>query len=158
MVYSVNEWGKVGDFMFMGEYHHIIDDKGRLTIPSKIRYELGESFVITRGLDGCLFVYRKDTWDKTMNKYQELPNVKDARNFMRFFLSGANMLEFDKQGRINISSPLIKYAGLVKDCIIIGVGDRLEIWSKDRWEDFILNNEDNLSEMADNLFSSNLNI
>ncbi len=158
MVYSVNEWGKVGDFMFMGEYHHTIDDKGRLTIPSKIRYELGESFVITRGLDGCLFVYRKDTWDKTMNKYQELPNVKDARNFMRFFLSGANMLEFDKQGRINISSPLIKYAGLVKDCIIIGVGDRLEIWSKDRWEDFILNNEDNLSEMADNLFSSNLNI
>ena len=158
MVYSVNEWGKVGDFMFMGEYHQKVDDKGRLTIPSKIRYELGESFIITRGLDGCLFVYKKETWENIVNKYQELPNVKDARNFMRFFLSGANMLEFDKQGRINISSPLIKYAGLVKDCIIIGVGDRLEIWSKDRWEDFILNNEDNLSEMADNLFSSNLNI
>lgn len=144
--------------MFMGEYHHTIDDKGRLTIPSKIRYELGESFVITRGLDGCLFLYKKETWDKIVNKYQELPNVKDARNFMRFFLSGANTLEFDRQGRINIASPLIKYAGLEKDCVVIGVGDRLEVWSKDRWENFIDKNEDNLSDIADNLFSSNLNI
>ena len=158
MVYSVNEWGKVGDFMFMGEYHHTIDDKGRLTIPSKIRYELGESFIVTRGLDGCLFIYKKDTWNKIVDKYQELPNVKDARNFMRFFLSGANTLEFDKQGRINVSSPLIKYAGLEKDCVVIGVGDRLEVWSKDRWESFIDTNEDSLSDIADNLFSSNLNI
>ena len=158
MVSSGTKWGKVGDYMFMGEYHHTIDDKGRLTIPSKIRYELGESFVITRGLDGCLFLYKKETWDKIVNKYQELPNVKDARNFMRFFLSGANTLEFDKQGRINISSPLIKYAGLEKDCVVIGVGDRLEVWSKDKWENFIDKNEDNLSDIADNLFSSNLNI
>ena len=158
MVYGVNQWGKVGDFMFMGEYHHTIDDKGRLTIPSKIRYELGESFVVTRGLDGCLFVYKKDDWNKIVSKYQELPNVKDARNFMRFFLSGANFLEFDKQGRINISTPLMKYADLKKDCVVIGVGDRLEIWSKDRWENFINNNEDSLSDIADNLFSSNLNV
>ena len=158
MVYSVYKWGKVGDFMFMGEYYHTIDDKGRITIPSKIRYELGESFIITRGLDGCLFVYKKDDWNKIVNKYQELPNIKDARNFMRFFLSGANTLEFDKQGRINISSPLIKYAGLKKDCVVIGVGDRLEIWSKDRWEDFVSENENSLSDIADNLFSSNLNI
>lgn len=144
--------------MFMGEYHHTIDDKGRLTIPSKIRYELGENFIVTRGLDGCLFVYPKNTWDKIVIKYQELPNVKDARNFMRFFLSGATNLEFDKQGRINISSPLMKYADLKKDCVVIGVGDRLEIWSSDRWNSFIDDNEDSLSDIADNLFSANLNI
>ena len=153
MVYSVNEWGKVGDFMFMGEYHHTIDDKGRLTIPSKIRYELGESFVITRGLDGCLFVYRKDTWDKTMNKYQELPNVKDARNFMRFFLSGASIQEIDKQGRINISSPLIKHSQLKKECVIIGVGQRIEIWALEKWEEFTKENEESFSEIADKLFT-----
>ena len=152
------KWGKVGDFMFMGEYHHTMDDKGRLTIPSKIRYELGESFVVTRGLDGCLFVYKKETWSNIVSKYQELPNVKDARAFMRFFLSGANEIEFDKQGRINISSPLIKYADLKKDCIIIGVGDRLEIWSSDRWNNYTLENEDNLSDIADKLFSGSLNI
>ena len=144
--------------MFMGEYHHTIDEKGRLTIPSKIRYELGESFIVTRGLDGCLFIYKKETFENLINKYQELPNIKDARNFMRFTMSGANTLEFDKQGRINISTPLIKYAGLKKDCVVIGVGDRLEIWDADRWNSFVSANEDSFSDIADSLFSSNLNI
>ncbi len=158
MVYGVTLWGKVGDFMFMGEYHHTLDDKGRLTIPSKIRYEIGENFIITRGLDGCLFIYPKNTWENIVSKYQELPNVKEARNFMRFFLSGAVNLEFDKQGRINIAAPLMNYADLKKECVVIGVGDRLEIWSEERWNNFIAQNEDSLSEMADNLFSANLNI
>ena len=144
--------------MFMGEYHHNIDEKGRLTIPSKVRDELGENFIVTRGLDNCLFVYPKEEWTNIINKYKELPNTKDARNFMRFFLSGATNCEFDKNGRINIPSPLTKYADLIKECVIIGVNDRLEIWSKDRWENFILENEDNLSDIADNLFSTNLNI
>lgn len=144
--------------MFMGEYHHTVDDKGRLTIPSKIRYELGETFVITRGLDNCLFIYPKNEWINIIGKYKELPNTKDARNFMRFFLSGAVECEFDKQGRINISTPLMKYADLTKECVIIGVNDRLEVWSKDRWENFISQNEDSLSDIADNLFASNLNI
>ena len=143
--------------MFMGEYHQKIDEKGRLTIPAKIRSELGDNFIVTRGLDGCLFIYKKETWEKIINNYQELPNVKEARNFMRFFLSGATNLEFDKQGRINISQLLIKYADLSKDTIIIGVGDRLEIWSNDRWEKLLTENEDNFSEMADNLFSQKLN-
>ena len=143
--------------MFMGEYHQKIDEKGRLTIPAKIRYELGDNFIITRGLDGCLFVYKRETCEKIISHYQGLPNVKEARNFMRFFLSGANDQTFDKQGRINISSPLIKYADLSKDTIVIGVGDRLEIWSENRWNKFIAENEDNFSEMADNLFSQNLN-
>ncbi len=141
----------------MGEYHQKIDEKGRLTIQAKIRSELGDNFIVTRGLDGCLFIYKKETWEKIINNYQELPNVKEARNFMRFFLSGATNLEFDKQGRINISQPLIKYADLSKDTIIIGVGDRLEIWSNDRWEKLLTENEDNFSEMADNLFSQKLN-
>lgn len=148
----------MGDFMFMGEYHYTIDDKGRLTIPAKLRYELGENFIVTRGLDGCLFIYPKGEWENIVRKYKELPNTKDARNFMRFFLSGATVCEFDKQGRININSPLIKYADLNKDCIIIGVNDRLEVWSKERWENFIDTNEDSLSDIADKLFSTNLNI
>ena len=144
--------------MFMGEYHQKIDDKGRLTIPSKLRYELGESFIVTRGLDNCLFIYPKEEWNLVISKYKELPNTKDARNFMRFFLSGATEVNFDKQGRINIPMPLIKYSDLLKDCIVIGVNERLEIWSKENWDSFIENNEENLSDIADKLFSTNLNI
>lgn len=144
--------------MFMGEYHQKIDDKGRLTIPSKLRYELGESFIVTRGLDNCLFIYPKEEWNQVISKYKELPNTKDARNFMRFFLSGATEVNFDKQGRINIPMPLIKCSDLLKDCIVIGVNERLEIWSKENWDSFIENNEENLSDIADKLFSTNLNI
>lgn len=142
----------------MGEYHHTIDEKGRLTIPSKVRDQLGERFVVTRGLDNCLFVYREDEWTNIISKYRELPNTKDARNFMRFFLSGATVCEFDKQGRVNIPSPLSTFAGLEKDCVIIGVNDRLEIWSSDRWSQFITDNEEDFSDIADNLFSTNFNI
>lgn len=144
--------------MFMGEFHHTIDDKGRLTIPSKLRYELGENFIITRGLDNCLFIYPKDEWNNIINKYRELPNTKDARNFMRFFLSGATVCEFDRQGRINIPSPLINYAELSKECVIIGVSERLEVWSKELWDKFINDNEADLSDIADKLFATNFNI
>ena len=144
--------------MLMGEYRHTIDDKGRLTIPSKIRYELGEGFVITRGLDKCLSIYPKEEWDNIIQKYKELPQTKDVRNFMRIFLSGATTLEFDKQGRINIPMPLMEFADLTKECIIIGVNDRLEVWSQDNWQSFINDNEEKFSDIADNLFNSNLNI
>lgn len=142
--------------MLMGEYHHTIDDKGRLTIPSKIREQLGDNFIVTRGMDKCLFVYPQEEWNAVIEKYKELPNTKDARNFMRFFLSGATQNDFDKQGRINIVSTLRDYANLKKDCVIIGVNDRLEIWSKEGWETFIETNEENLSDIADKLFSVNL--
>lgn len=144
--------------MFMGEYHFTLDDKGRLTIPAKLRADLGSNFIVTRGLDNCLFVYPKNEWNNIIAKYKELPNTKDARNFMRFFLSGATVSDFDKQGRINISAPLMAYANLSKDCVIIGVNDRIEIWDKSRWEEFINTNEDQLSDIADNLFASNFNI
>jgi MraZ protein len=145
--------------MFMGEYHHNIDDKGRLIIPSKFREELGETFIVTRGLDGCLFVYSKAEWEQIVAKLKELPfTKKDARSFVRFFLSGATVCEFDKQGRIKVTSPLATYADLTKECIVIGVNDRLEIWSKDNWEKFFSSNEENLSDIADHLFESNLNL
>lgn len=140
--------------MFMGEYHHTIDAKGRIIMPSKVRDDLGENFIVTRGLDGCLFIYPKEHWNTIINKYKELPDTKDKRQFMRIFLSGATMCEYDKQGRINIPNPLIQYADLRKDCIIIGLDERLELWSKERWENFISDNEENLSEIADNLFSN----
>jgi len=141
----------------MGEYHHTIDDKGRLIIPSKFRYDLGDKFVITKGLDGCLFVYPKNEWENIISKLKILPfTKKDARIFMRFFLSGATECEFDKQGRISITSPLAEYAELTKECVIIGVNDRLEIWSKNRFETFFDDNEDKLSDIAENLFNQEI--
>ena len=150
---------KWGDFMLMGEFRHSIDAKGRIIIPSKFRDELGEKFILTRGLDGCLFVYPATEWNSIVSKLKALPfTKKDARSFVRFFLSGATEVEFDKQGRINIPTPLIDAASLTKDCIIIGVNDRLEIWSKDRWESFITSNEESLSDIAENLFETNIEI
>ena len=145
--------------MLMGEFHHNIDDKGRLTIPSKFREELGKEFIITRGLDGCLFVYHQDEWETKTSELKTLPYTKkDARAFERFFLSGATVCEFDKQGRVNITPPLASYAVLDKECVIIGVNDRLEIWSKNNWEKFFNTNEEHLSDIAENLFEVNLNI
>ena len=142
--------------MFMGEYHQKIDDKGRLTIPSKLRDDLGKDFILTRGLDGCLFFYPKDIWNKIVSSYEKLPNIKESRNFMRFFLSGANVQDFDKQGRINISNVLKSHSGLKKDCVIIGVGERLEIWAAEKWEQFTKENEQQFSDFADTLFSQNI--
>jgi MraZ protein len=143
----------------MGEYHHSIDEKGRLIIPSKFREELGESFIVTRGLDGCLFVYPMHEWNQIVAKLKNLPfTKKDARSFMRFFLSGATVCGFDKQGRVNIASPLINYAGLNKDCIVIGVNDRLEIWSEENWNKFFEAKESDLSDIAENLFEVDLDI
>lgn len=141
--------------MFIGEYHHSVDDKGRLIIPSKFRDELGTKFIITRGIENCLFVYSMESWEKIVNKLETLPfTKKDARAFIRFFLSGASEAEFDKQGRINITSPLISYANITKECVVIGTGDRLEIWSEESWNDFFASAKDSMSDIAENLFES----
>ena len=145
--------------MFMGEYHHTIDDKGRIIIPSKFREELGEKFIITRGIENCLFVYSLDSWKKITDKLETLPfTKKDARQFVRFFLSGATIAEFDKQGRVNITSPLITYANLQKDCVVIGTGDRLEIWSQEDWDSFFDSAASNMSDIAENLFNESVNL
>lgn len=139
--------------MFMGEYHHNIDEKSRIIMPSKFRYDLGETFVITRGIDSCLFVYPKETWNNITNKLNELSfTKKDVRSFQRFFLSAATICEFDKQGRINISSPLASYADLTKECVIIGVNDRIEIWSKENFDKFLNESMENVTEIAEHLF------
>ena len=156
MVDSGEKWGI---FMFMGEYHHTIDEKGRIIIPSKFREVLGEKFIITRGIENCLFVYPMQAWEKITDKLEKLPfTKKDARQFIRFFLSGATTAEFDEQGRVNITSPLISYAKLEKECIIIGTGDRLEIWSEKDWNDFFESASNNMSDIAENLFNESVNI
>ena len=145
--------------MFIGEYHHTIDEKGRIIIPAKFREELGNSFIITRGIENCLFVYPMQAWEKITDKLEKLPfTKKDARQFIRFFLSGATTAEFDKQGRVNITSPLISQAKLEKECIIIGTGDRLEIWSEKDWNDFFESASNNMSDIAENLFNESVNL
>ncbi len=145
--------------MFMGEYHHTIDEKGRIIIPSKFREELGEKFIITRGIENCLFVYSISSWEKITTELERLPfTKKDARQFVRFFLSGATTAEFDKQGRVNITSPLIAYANLQKDCVVIGTGNRLEIWSQQDWDAFFDSASSNMSDIAENLFNESVNL
>ena len=140
------------DSMFMGEYSHTIDTKGRLIIPSKFRELLGEEFVLTKGLDGCLSIYPMEEWKAFEEKLKALPLTnKNARDFVRFFLSGAMECEIDKQGRFLISSNLRKVASLEKETVIIGVGTRIEIWDKTKWEQY--NSEDNISadDIAENM-------
>ena len=143
--------------MLIGEYRHNIDDKGRLIIPSKFRDELGPEFILTRGLDGCLFVYSMDKWNNIISKLEKLPfTKKDARTFMRFFLSSATVCCLDKQGRININISLINYAKIQKECTIIGVNDRLEIWASEKLDDILNSNIDNFSEIAEGLFEGDI--
>ena len=140
--------------MLIGEYHHNIDEKGRLIIPAKFREEIGNSFVVTKGLDGCLFVYSLVEWEKIINKLKTLPfTKKDARTFSRFFLASATVCEFDRQGRINLMNSLTLYAGLKKECAIIGVNDRLEIWDLDKFNNLMKEKERELDEISENLFS-----
>ena len=150
---------KWGINMFIGEYHHTIDDKGRIIIPAKFREELGENFIITRGIENCLYVYSKTNWDEICNKLNSLPfTKKDARTFNRFFMSGATNVELDKQGRVNVTYPLVNYANIKKDCVIIGTGDRLEIWSQEAWNDFFNSTKDSMSDIAENLFNESVNL
>ena len=122
--------------MFMGEYNHTIDAKGRLIIPAKFRELLGEEFVLTKGLDGCLSVYPMDEWKAFEEKLRALPlTIKEARTFARFFVAGAIMCELDKQGRILVPQALREFAGLEKEVVITGNLNKAEIWSKEKWSE-----------------------
>ena len=145
--------------MFIGEYHHTIDEKNRIIIPAKFRQELGKEFIVTRGIENCLFVYPLENWAKITAKLNSLPfTKKDARTFNRFFMSGATSVELDKQGRVNVTAPLIDYANIVKDCVIIGTGDRLEIWAQEAWNDFFNSTKDSMSDIAENLFNESVDL
>lgn len=123
--------------MFIGEFQHTIDSKGRLFIPARFREGLGDKFILTKGLDGCLFVYPPSEWTAIEQKMRSLPFTKaDARAFVRFFFSGATECEVDKQGRILIPASLRVYAGLEKETMIIGISSRVEIWARQRWEEY----------------------
>jgi len=123
--------------MFMGEYYHTIDGKGRLIIPAKIREALGDKFIVTKGLDNCLFVYPHEEWQAIEQKLRALPFTQpDVRAFVRFFFSGATECELDKQGRILLPANLRDYAKLDKDVVIVGVSSRVEIWSQALWKEY----------------------
>ena len=143
--------------MFMSEYSHTIDAKGRVIVPAKFREELGETFVVTQGLDGCLFVFPNGEWKNFEEKLKTLPMAnKDARKFVRFFLAGAALAEVDKQGRILLPAVLREFAGLEKDVVLVGVGSRVEIWDKKRWEE--CTSFDDMDEIAEHMADLGLNI
>ena len=130
--------------MFIGEYQHIIDDKSRIIMPSKFREDLGSDFIVTKGLDNCLFVYPKEEWEIVEGKLRSLPLTnRDARAFVRFFFAGASECELDNQGRIRLPAKLREHASIEKEAVIIGVATRLEIWSTEQWNQY--NNDANLS-------------
>ncbi len=138
--------------MFIGEYEHSVDAKGRLIMPAKLREDIGEKFVVTKGLDGCLFAYSQNEWLNFEEKLKTLPLTnKNARDFVRFFLAGATECEIDKQGRFLISGNLRNYANLEKEVVIVGVLNRIEIWNKEKWS----NVDENISadEIAENMES-----
>lgn len=144
--------------MFIGEYEHTVDAKGRVIMPVKLREEIGEKFIVTKGQEGCLFAYSNDEWKNFEEKLKTLPSYtnKTVRDFIRYFLSGAVECELDKQGRFLIPANLRKHSMLEKDVVIIGVGTKIEIWDKTMWKRY--SNDDNISseDFAENL--SNLGI
>lgn len=138
--------------MFLGEYQHSLDPKGRVTIPSKFREELGERMIATKGLDNCIFLYPPGEWENVEEKLHSLPLTRaDVRSFVRFFLSGASELELDKQGRTVLPANLRDYAGIERDLVIIGVGSRVEIWCAENWENYSENAGASFAEIAESL-------
>lgn len=145
--------------MFMGEYHHSIDDKGRMIVPAKFRDSLGNRFVITRGLDNCLFIYPQEEWAALEQKLKALPLMKsDARAFTRFFFSGATECELDKQGRVNIPNNLREHAKMESNAVVIGVSNRVEVWSKEMWESYSQSSEESFNEIAEKLVDFNFDL
>ena len=145
--------------MFMGEYNHTIDAKGRLIVPAKFREILGDNFIVTKGLDGCLFVYPNDEWTRFEEKLKSLPlTIKNARQFTRFFLAGAAACEVDKQGRILLPQVLREFACLEKDVVLVGVASRIEIWSRERWDESMNTYDGDMDEVAENMESLGFSI
>lgn len=138
--------------MLIGQFSHNIDAKGRMILPAKYRDELGDSIVISRGLDGCLTVYPLNKWEEIESKLTSLPTTKKkARDYARLILSSAADLSFDKLGRINIPSHLSAIANLTKKCIVIGVGDYLEIWDEKKWLEYNSSIEESFEDIAEDL-------
>lgn len=138
--------------MFLGEFNHNVDDKGRMSIPSRFRIELGETFYITKGFDDCLFVFPEDEWKVFVKQLNSRPLTNSqARALSRTFYSGAMECELDKQGRVNVSSKLREFSGIEKEVTIVGVGTRIEIWSKENWEKYNSPDNFNYNDLAEQM-------
>lgn len=138
--------------MFIGEYSHNLDTKGRIIIPSKFREELHESFILTRGLDGCLTIYSLEQWEKIFIEINKLPTTKKAaRQYIRVLTSNACECTLDNQGRILIPSNLTTPVGISKECVIVGANDHIEIWDKKVWNDYFDEASKSFEEIAENL-------
>ena len=134
--------------MLVGEYRHNVDTKGRISVPSKFRDDLGQSFVVTKGLDNCLFAYSTEEWKNLESKLNTLPLTnQEARAFKRFFFSGAAECEVDKQGRVNIPQSLRDYAKLQKDVVIVGLSNRAEIWNNNQWDKYNGQSSDDITKL-----------
>ena len=138
--------------MFIGEYQHNLDAKGRIIIPSRFRDELHNTFILTRGLDGCLTIYSLEQWEKMFVELNKLPTTKkDARSYLRMLTTRATECTLDAQGRIIIPSFLAKAVNIEKECVVVGVNDHIEIWDRKAWEDYYLEASNNFEEVAENL-------
>ena len=138
--------------MLMGEFEHTLDTKGRISMPAKLRKDMGETFILTKGLDGCLFAFSSEEWLNFESKLKSLPlSDKNARNFVRFFLAGATECEIDKQGRFLIPNNLREYATLEKEINIIGVGTRIEIWNRESWKKYSSSENISADDIAENM-------
>ena len=136
--------------MFLGEHQHALDTKGRITIPVKFRYKLGERFVATKGLDNCIMLYPINEWQELDKKLKDLPYSRpEARAFVRFFYSGASELELDSQGRTVLPINLREYAEVDKDIYIVGLGSRIEIWSLEKWKAYNKKTGDDFEKLAE---------
>lgn len=153
LLYNISgrKWGNVEVAMFIGQYQFNIDEKGRLVIPQEFRKKLGTEVIINKGIENCISLYKMSDWEQLVEKIATLPfNRSENRQFNRYFMSSAFKKELDSQGRINIDNILIDYAGIKKECVIIGAGPVIEIWAKDKWE-IIESGRDQLDEISERL-------
>lgn len=138
--------------MFMGEYRHNTDSKGRIIIPVRFREAYGNSIILTRGLDGCITIYTPEQWDVILEQLKKLPNTKkESRMYVHMLTARAAECEFDLQGRINLPQPLMEEAAIEKECVVIGVADHVEIWSKPRWDAYYASASASFEEVAEQL-------
>ncbi|HNZ77877.1 MAG TPA: division/cell wall cluster transcriptional repressor MraZ [Bacilli bacterium] len=138
--------------MFIGQYRYNLDEKGRLVIPQEFRKQLNNELIINKGIENCITIYKLSDWEKLVEKITNLPfNQRENRLFSRYFLANAYQKELDNQGRINIDTELIKYSGITKECVIIGAGNVIEIWAKDKWEAIDAKRSQDLDDISENL-------
>ena len=138
--------------MFIGQYQHNIDDKGRLVLPTKYRDKIGKGSIITIGFEGCLTIYPESEYLKTQDDLRKMPMTnRNVRNYLRVFEGSASEAEFDKQGRIKIPAHLIRHAHLEKECVIVGLNSVIEVWALDRWKEIEENGKNSFEELAENI-------